>query len=456
MCCRFFRYIGWRAFSFVTLLGGLAGCVAPVVDFRDTVAAAKQAVFPSLVYVRVIAEGHQSGRLEKVQASGSGVIISRDGEFLTNHHVIDRASRIRCQLTDGSIYSARVIGKDKDLDVALLKLEVPAGTELPAARLAARHLEVGEVVLAMGAPWGLARSVSMGIVSCNDRYLEGAGDYTLWYQTDAAISPGNSGGPLVDTHGEVVGLNARGNTSGAQGFTIPSTTIAEVLPNLRAYGNAHWAWFGVVWQPLRDFERESEFAATNGLVVASVDPQGPAAKAGLEPNDRVVALDGVPVTARFREDIPGINRLLAHKAWNSAVKFDYVRNGRAASVEIVAQEKGAVEGKECAFARWGFSAKDVNRFDTPDLMFAVPDGGVFVSSISWEGNAENAGFKERDIIRSWNGRPVKSVDELQKLYDEALARLPAVTQAGVDVLRKGRPLHFVLNYRTDPDKEENE
>ena len=432
------------------------GCANRPHDFRDVVREAKDAVFPSLVYVRVITECPADGKLEKVQASGSGVIISEDGEFLTNHHVVDHASRIRCQLTDGAIYDATVVGKDKDLDVALLKLSAPAGTVFPAARLSGRYLGIGDVVLAMGAPWGLARSVSMGIISCNDRYLEGAGDYTLWYQTDAAISPGNSGGPLVDTHGEVVGLNARGNALGDQGFTIPSPVILELLPNLRRHGDAHWAWFGINWQPLKDFERDTAFGAANGVVVAGTDSKSPAGDAGLEPNDRVVSIDGSPVTAVFREDIPALNRALALRPWNSPVEFEYIRDGVTRKVSVTPKPKGAVEGSEVEFKRWGFTAKDINRFDTPDLAFFASGGGVFVSSVSWDGNADNAGFKVRDIVRKWNGKDVASVAELQKLYDEAMANLPSVTQVGVGVLRKGRPMHFVLNYRTDPDKEDDE
>ena len=343
---------------------------------------------------------------------------------------------------------------DKDLDVALLKLEAPEGTRFPAARLSERHLDIGEVVLAMGAPWGLARSVSMGIVSCNDRYLEDCGDYTLWYQTDAAISPGNSGGPLVDTHGEVVGLNARGNTQGAQGFTIPSPIVREVLPNLRTYGNAHWAWFGIDWQPLRDFEKDTAFAATEGVIVAGTDPQGPARAAGLEPNDRVTAIDGVSVTAVFREDIPALNRALALRPWDKAVRFDYVRNGVSASVTVTPQSKGDVEGKEVECKRWGFTAKEINRFDTPDLAFFAPEGGVFVSSVSWDGNADNAGMKAKDIVRKIGGKDVKDAAGLQALYDEALKNLDAVTQVGVDVLRKGKNVHLILNYRQDLDRED--
>lgn len=442
--------VGWMA----ALLAAAAGCVTQVADFRETIAEAKGAVFPSLVYVRVITEDRADGKLEKIQASGSGVIISEDGEFLTNNHVIDRASKIRCQLTDGRSYDAKLIGKDKDLDVALLKLEAPEGTVFPAAKLSTRRMEVGEVVLAMGAPWGLARSVSMGIVSCNDRYLEGCGDYTLWYQTDAAISPGNSGGPLVDTHGEVVGLNARGSSMGAQNFTIPSGIILEMLGNLRRHGDAHWAWFGIDWQPLEDFEQDISFDAKEGLIVAGTDPQGPARKAGLEPNDRVVAIGGERVTARFREDIPAINRALARREWGAGVKFDFVRGGVEKSVVIAPERKGAVEGAEVEFKRWGFTAKEINRFDTPELWFFAQDGGVFISSVAWDGNADNAGLERNEIIRKVGGRTIKTMTDLKEAYDDAIAKLSVRTQVGVETMRQGRTRTFILNYRNDPDKED--
>ena len=434
-----------------------AGCASPgpdMPDFRDVVSAAKEAVFPSLVYVRVITEDVSDGKIQKVEASGSGVIISKDGELLTNHHVIDRASRIRCQLSDGKMYDAKVVGKDKDLDIALLKLGAAEGEEFPFAELSTRRLDIGEVVLAMGAPWGLARSVSMGIVSCNDRYLENCGDYTLWYQTDAAISPGNSGGPLVDTEGKVVGINARGNMNGGQSFTIPSTIILEVLPNLRKHGNAHWTWFGVDWQPLKDFDRDTFFSATNGVVVSSVDPQGPAKKAGMEANDRVVAINGDPVTVVFREQIPALNRSLALSDPGAETVFEFVRNGETKKVSVTPQPKGGVEGAEREFKRWGFVAKEINRFDTPDLAFFAPTGGVFVSSVSWDGNADNAGLKPRDIIKKWGGVEIATLDALGAEYDKAISNLAVRTQVGVEVLRKGHGLRFVLNYRDDPDKDE--
>ena len=445
----------YRLLSLFGIFLTVCGCIVKGVDFRDTISGAKSAVFPALVYVRVITEGTSDGKIEKFESSGSGVIISEDGELLTNHHVIDRASRIRCQLTNGEMYDATVIGKDKDLDLALLKLSADAGVKFPKAELSDKNLDIGAVVLAMGAPWGLARSVSMGIISCNDRYLEGAGDYTLWYQTDAAISPGNSGGPLVDTSGEVVGLNARGNTRGAQGFTIPSPIILEVLPNLRKYGNAHWAWFGINWQPLKDFERDTAFGATNGVIIAGTERQSPACLAGLESNDRVVAIDDVPVTAFFREDIPSLNRKLALCDWEKGVKFDYIRDGVEKSVVITPKSKGDVEGAEVECKRWGLTAKEINRFETPELAFLAPDGGVFVSSVSWDGNADNAGFKERDIIKRIGGRDVKDASDLKRIYDDAVANVEKTFQLSVEVVRKGRKMQLVLNFRLDPDKEDS-
>lgn len=431
----------------------LGGCTTQV-DFRDTVSGAKDAVFPSLVYIRTVRKALERGKDDKAQVSGSGVVISADGELLTNHHVIDKATDIRCQLSDGTSCRARIVGSDKDLDVALLRLERPAGAPpLPFAELADRKAEVGEVVLAMGAPWGLARSVTMGIVSCNDRYLSGAGKYTLWYQTDASISPGNSGGPLVDTSGKVLGLNTRGITMGGQAFTIPSPIILEILGNLRTKGEAGWAWFGVDFQPLDDFEHNIVFDATNGVVVAGTEPGGPGAKAGFRPNDRVVALDGAPVTVRNWEDMPAFERRLGRLPFGKDTLFSIIRDGKATEIRCAATEKGRVEGEEKAFERWGFTAKEINRFDVPELAFFAPEGGVFLSAVAWDGNADNCGFLERDIVTEVDGIKVRTVKEMSELYGKALSGLPSKSKMSFSLLRKGRPVQLVLNYLTDTEKE---
>ena len=432
----------------------LVGCVSRTPDFRAVVSEAKAAVAPSVVFIRVIYNNTESGRNRQGVASGSGVIVSKDGEVLTNHHVIDKTSEIRCQLADGRSFSAKVVGKDKDLDIALLKLDMPEGTDVPVAAISPRPLNVGEVVLAMGAPWGLARSVSMGIVSCNDRFLEDCGDYTLWYQTDAAISPGNSGGPLVDTEGFVVGLNARGNIFGAQGFTIPSATILEILPDLRKYGEAHWAWFGFKLQPLEDFKRNIRFDADEGALVADVEQGSPAEKAGLKPNDLLVSVDGEKVTARFWEDIPAIERRLGRKEFEKPCTLSIVRGGKSVEVAVAPTEKGRVEGEEFACGRWGLTAKEINRFYNPDLTFFAPEGGVYVSGIAWDGNAETCGFREKDILVSIGGKSVKTVADVKAVYEESLAKLSERTRLPIVISRNGRRTTLVLDYNEDTEKED--
>ena len=424
------------------------------IDFRETIQKAEKAVFPALVYIRVVCKDLSSGKDEKGVVSGSGVVVTPEGELLTNHHVIDKAEEIRCLLTDGSSYPATVLGFDQDLDVALLKLERPADAPpLPFAELSPDTVQIGDVVLAMGAPWGLARSVTMGIISCTDRYLEGAGRYTLWYQTDAAISPGNSGGPLVDTEGRVVGLNARGVMFGDQAFTIPSPTILEVLPALRKEGNAGWAWFGFLFQPLRDFDRNMAFDATNGVVVSGTELGSPARKAGVKAGDRVVAVDGEPVTALTWEQMPALERRLGRVPEGSNTVFSVVRGGEAIEIAFAPRAKGAVEGEEKVLPRWGFTAKEINRFDNPKLSFYAPDGGVFVSATSWDGNAESAGIKENDILREVGGKPVATLEELSAIYDDAMAHLDERTKIDVVVERRGRRVPLKLNYFEDPEKE---
>ncbi|MBR1588553.1 MAG: trypsin-like peptidase domain-containing protein [Kiritimatiellae bacterium] len=450
---------GLRAASVVAAAACMlaAGCLTAPADgngFRSVILDTRRKVAPALVYIRVVREALEGGKNERQVVAGSGVVITPDGELLTNHHVVDKATEIRCQLSDGTARTARKIGSDKDLDVALLKLECPSNAPpFAAAELAPTPVTVGDVVLAMGAPWGLARSVTMGIVSCTDRYLEGCGQYTLWYQTDAAIAPGNSGGPLVDTQGRVVGLNTRGNLFGGQAFTIPSPTILEVLPRLRAHGDAHWAWFGLNLQPLHDFNRDMTFPGGTGVIVAGTDAGSPARKAGLLPNDRIVAVDGEPVTVVNNEDLPAFNRRLGRLDFGKEVAFSVMRGGKEMTFGIAPTEKGRVEGAQKAFERWGFTAKEINRFDTPDLAFFAEDGGLFVSAVAWDGNAWSAGLKEKDVLLSWDGKPVKTLDGLSRTYEAALKDLPNRYRANIEVMRRGRRAQVVLNYLEDTEKE---
>ena len=208
----------------VSLCGSMApaqsedSAAANLPDFRQIVRCATNRVFPAVIYVKCIRESFEQGKKTSQGVSGSGVLISESGEALTNWHVVDKAVEVRCLLYDGRALGARVVGYDKDTDLALLQLEAPEGTdEFPRAVIGdSTHLREGDFVMAMGAPWGMSRSVSIGIISCTRRYLPEASEYSLWLQSDCAISPGNSGGPLVNTAGEVIGINSRGHLWGGR------------------------------------------------------------------------------------------------------------------------------------------------------------------------------------------------------------------------------------------------
>ncbi len=184
---------------------GVEGDDAPLspADFQEVIRRAKTRVFPALVYVRCIRETRDEGSRETAQIGGSGVLISADGLLLTNWHVVDKAIEVRCLLQDGRTFPARVLGSDQSTDLGLCRLEASAEDRpFPTATFGdSDALTEGDFVMAMGAPWGMARSVSLGICSCTRRVLPDHSEYSLWLQTDAAISPGNSGGPLVNTEG---------------------------------------------------------------------------------------------------------------------------------------------------------------------------------------------------------------------------------------------------------------
>lgn len=391
------------------------------------------------------------GERRSQEVSGSGVLINAEGEILSNWHVVDKATEVRCLLYDGRAFNARVLGSDKDTDVALLKLELPPGTEpLPYAELGQSvDLEEGDFVMAMGAPWGMSRSVSIGIVSCTRRYLPGASEYSIWLQTDAAISPGNSGGPLVDTAGRVVGLNTRGMVSGGDtGFTVPIEVARQVADHIRENGRMEWAWTGLQLQPLRDFNRNVYFPETEGVMIASTDPESPARRAGVQGGDRLTHVNDKPVLGLTEEDIPDLNRLLGLLPKNEPTEFTLMRRGERLNLEIVPREKGKVEGEQLDFPRWDFSVKAINQFDNPDLYFHRKEG-VFVYGIKYPGNAATSGIASQDIVTAIDGKPITSLDDVRRIHEEALANLDKRHRLLFSLLRNGQFRQIVLDYSRD-------
>ncbi len=421
-------------------------------DIRSVIADAKSKVFPSVVFLMPIKERYDAGKKEKAQVAGSGVIISPDGEIVTNWHVVDKAVEIRCLLFDGTACRATVVGVDKDTDLALLQVEDAPAAGLPAAGLAdSSRLEEGQFVMAMGAPWGLSRSVSMGILSCVNRFLPGqGGGYNLWLQTDAAINPGNSGGPLVDTDGRVVGINSLGMLFGGDmAFSIPSNTVKSVTDSLRANGRVIRAWTGIHLQPLKDFQKNIFYDGDAGALVAGVDPDSPADKAGVRVGQLLLAVNGRPVRGVNHEDIPGVNLLLSELPIGEGARLAFASGtageGEARDIVVTPMEKGMVEGGDLDCRRWNMTVKAINEFANPLLHF-FKARGVYVQGVKSPGNAESAGLRAGDIILEIDGQPVDDLDGCRKAYEDIVADAEREKRAVFTVMRSGLKYYHVLDY----------
>jgi len=424
-------------------------------DFRQVVRSAKDKVFPAVVYIKVLQETHESGKRASQEVAGSGVIISPKGEVLTNWHVVDRAVEVRCLLYDGRAMKAKVVGSDKDTDLALVQLDVAAGSPaVPYAMLGDSDvLKEGDFVMAMGAPWGLSRSVSIGILSCTRRYLPENSQYSLWLQTDAAISPGNSGGPLVNTAGEVVGINTLGILFGGDmGFAVPAATIRHIVSQIREFGKANWSWTGLQLQPLKDFNKNIYFDAAEGVIVAETDPESPARRAGIQARDRLLRIGGKAVTATTDEDMPAIRLGIALLPKHKPVTIDLVRGGQAVTVALEPREKGKVEGDQLDCPRWDLTVREINQFDNPELFF-YRNKGVFVYGVKEPGNAGRAGLRPQDILVKIDGREVTTLDEVKAIHKASLENINLRHKIMLSVLRNGLARQIVLDYLRDFEKE---
>ena len=425
-------------------------------DFREIVLQAKEHVFPAVIYVKVVRETHDTGKKGSQEIAGSGVVISPKGQALTNWHVVDKALEVRCLLTDGRAFKAKVLGTDKDTDLALLQLTPADGktAPLPFAKLGnSDKLVEGDFVMAMGAPWGLNRSVSIGIVSCPRRVLAGSSEYHLWLQTDASICPGNSGGPLVNTSGEIVGINTLGSfIGGDMGFAIPSNAIEFVAGQIRKSGKVAWSWTGLQLQALRDFNRDIYFDETEGVIVAGADPESPASRAGFQSRDRIVKVNGQPVTALTEEDLPAIRKQLGLLPLNLPARFEYVRGGKKLSADLTPREKGKVEGEEFDCPRWDFTVKAINQFDNPKLYFYRKQG-VFVFGVKSPGNAQEAGLARHDILLKVDGQDVPTIEALKAVHKASVDALPSKQRVVLTILRNGLMRQAALDYTRDYERE---
>ena len=431
-------------------------------DFRKIISSAKSKVFPAVVFIRCMQQDFERGERTTNQVAGSGVIISETGEVLTNWHVVEKAAELRCLLYDGSAYEAKVLGTDKDVDLALLKLVKPLDESAKVsdrifafAKLGdSSKLAEGDFVMAMGAPLGLSRSVSLGIVSCTKRYLPSASEYSAWLQTDASISPGNSGGPLVNTDGEVIGINTRGvaDRGGDIGFAVPSSAIMPIIAQLRQGGKVNWSWSGLQLQPLKDFSRNIYFSGTDGVIVAETDPDSPARQAGLQSRDRILKVNGVSIAAVTDEDLPEARRVFGLLSRSAPATLDILRGSEPLTVQLTPREKGKVEEEAVALERWDCSVSPINQFENPDLYFQKKEG-VFVYGLKSPGNAMMGGLQRMDILLKINDTTVTSLADVRAAHAATLKTYSDKPRVMLTVLRNGLMRQVVLDISRDFNKE---
>jgi serine protease Do len=341
----------------------------------------------------------------KQQALGSGFIVDPQGHVVTNAHVIDGADTVKVKLADDREYRAKVVGKDDRLDVAVLQLE-SAPHDLPVGSLGASDaLRVGEYVVAIGNPFGLGNTVTMGIVSAKGRTI-GAGPYDDFIQTDASINPGNSGGPLFNLLGQVVGINTAINPQGKGiGFAIPIDAVKAVLPQLIATGHVSRGRLGVGIQGLdEDLAKALGMDRPHGALVEQVEPGSPAEKAGIKSGDVIVALDGRDVP--HSEELP---RMVAQHKPGTRVKVTLLRDKQSRDVEVELaplQEPEEHASSPSQGPSTGHGAPSQLGFAASDQ-----DGQVVVERVAPDGPAQGK-LRPGDVIESANQQPVTSAADL--------------------------------------------
>lgn len=362
----------------------------------------------------------RSVRTPKQQGSGSGVIISADGYIVTNNHVVADADELTVTLNDNKEYSARIIGTDKASDLALIKID---GKNLPAITIAnSDDIKVGEWVLAVGNPFNLTNTVTAGIVSAKARSLYQNG-VESFIQTDAAINPGNSGGALVNTRGELIGINAMlysqtGSFSG-YGFAIPTSIMNKVVADLKQYGTVQRALIGIQGQDVKNYVdakkdkgEDIDLGTMEGIYVAKVTEESAAEEAGMKEGDVITAIDGKPVNKMAE-----LQEVLAKKRPGDKVTVTYLRDKKKATKTVTLKnEKGNTQVvKKADLDVLGGNFRAITNAQKEQLNIGY---GLEVLKVN-SGKLKTAGITKGFIIQRVNDNAVKTIDDLQNAVKEA-------------------------------------
>ena len=362
----------------------------------------------------------RSVRTPKQQGSGSGVIISADGYIVTNNHVVADADELTVTLNDNKEYSARIIGTDKTTDLALIKID---GKNLPAITIAnSENIKVGEWVLAVGNPFNLTNTVTAGIVSAKGRSLYKNG-VESFIQTDAAINPGNSGGALVNTRGELIGINAMlysqtGSFSG-YGFAIPTSIMNKVVDDLKTYGTVQRAVVGIQGSDVKNYVdgqkeqgKDIDLGTMEGIYVAKVTEESAAEEAGLKEGDVIIAIDG-----KEMNKMADMQEYLAKKRPGDKVTVTYLRDKKKNTKSITLKnEQGNTQVvKKADLDVLGGNFRSVTDAQKQQLNIGY---GLEVLKVN-SGKLKNAGITKGFIIQRVNDNAVKTIDDLQNIVKDA-------------------------------------
>jgi serine protease Do len=368
----------------------------------------------------------QSGQMF-THGQGSGFIVTPDGIILTNAHVVDGASEVKVKLTDRREFTAKVLGIDKAADVAVLKIDTK---DLPTVKIGdPARSSVGEWVLAIGSPFGFENSATAGILSARSRSLPGEG-YVPFLQTDVAVNPGNSGGPLFNAAGEVIGINSQifSHSGGYMGlsFAIPIDVGMNVEHQLLSHGKVTRGWLGVTIQEVSQSLGESfGLARPAGALVSSVQKGSPAAEAGIRPGDVIQKVDGKEIVAS--SDLPA---LVADLAPGTTAKLGVWRDRGSREIQVTIGEVKdvAVAAATRDEARRGQLGLEVRPLTPGESQEAGTDGGLLVEGV--EGPAARAGIQPGDVILALDGSKVASVAQLRSLATKSGKHVALLVERG--------------------------
>ena len=386
----------------------------------------------------------------RAEGLGSGVIVSQDGYILTNHHVVDGALEIRVELTDNRVFTAKLVGSDQPSDLAVLKVDT---TNLPVLGLGnSDQVRVGDVVLAVGNPLGIGQTVTSGIISAKGRATGlSDGSFEDFLQTDAAINRGNSGGALVNTNGELVGINSQilspsGGNIGI-GFAIPSNMARAVMDQLINTGKVRRGMLGVTIQTVTaDVAANLGLPAARGAIVSSVSPGSPAEAAGIKRGDVIVALNDQTVV-----DSNSLRNQVASTAPGANVSITVLRDGRENKLQMKLAElpapsaEGGAEGSAPGApggGRFGLGLEPLTPDMASRLGLGANEQGLVVTRIDPSGPASEAGVRQGDVIQEVNRQPVRTVAEFNAATQRSGARPVLIL-----LNRRGNVIYLTLRPR---------